>query len=437
MMHQPRQNDKDTQQMSSYPSVMALVFVFLIASLVDASSFSFPARRALPVATKSDAKRQSETVFSSGAAWIGDVQIGSQQESFRVLLDTGSGTMAVYGSTCQECALQGVTMFNPGSSSSFELLGCQGSGCVCNSRGQCFSTASYGDGSGWSGIAGRDDLTIGGWTNKGAFAFMVNASNGFAEPSYDGILGLTYPNFGFPDSPIQDIIQARDGAPNMFWLGFNPDGTGVMTLGNPKPEYYNGGMQTLQVYPTQGSAYGWYVVRPQSMMLGQTIVGQSTAFPGLTIVDSGTTFLTLSNTLYSNLKTSFQNSYSNLQCFRNFWVTGTVCPLTETQRAAWPNMTFAFINNVQVVVTSKDYIIPDLRNPGYFGMAIGSIGNVNAGSVSTILGAPFMSGRYMGFDRDSNVIQFAESSGYTEIHNGDHRMVPMLFFICAFLFALL
>jgi len=397
-------------------------------SLVAASSFSIPARRNLP---QENRKRQSDDIFGNGASWVGDIAVGSNQDSFKVILDTGSGTLGIFGSGCQACRIQGATLFNPSQSDSFQLLGCSGAGCICNSKGECFSNAVYGDGSTWSGIVGKDELTFGGWTGKGPFAYMVNASASFVDGTNDGILGLTYAGFGYPDSPIQEILDARE-APNMFWMGLNTDGTGVMTLGNPIADYYTGDMQTIQVYPTQGNSYGWYVVRPQAFLLEGKVIGAASDFSGsLSIVDSGTTFLLLPPTVYSTLKQTFTNSYSKLPCLNQFF-TGRVCQLTKAQRLSFPNISFTFDNNVEVMMSAEDYIIVDSSTSGTYGMAIGSIGQIGAGSVGAILGDPFMSGRYMGFDRDNHVVQFARSSGYTEIHNAAAQMGPLvLAVLCA------
>lgn len=379
--------------------------ILLVVTLTSARSISYPTERGEAIR-----KRGSEDITERIPSWIGTISIGTNNQSFRVILDTGSGTLAVKGSNCSSCVEEGGSIYDP-TQSSPTYFDCQTSNCAsysdaqCTDDDTCLITTSYGDGSSWTGLAINDTMNTAGVNGvQSSMVYWANASQSFLNTYSDGIMGLGYPPLGFPASPITDLLL-ENNLPNIFWLGFNVDGSGVMTLGDADPQFYTGSLQTIPVttYPNTDTRY-YYQVVPDALIMDDISMG---SFDNqLVIIDSGTTVLLLATNIYTPLMDQFQSAHSDAPCYDNFRNSYT-CQMSDSDFDRWPTIYISFADDVVINVTSRDYIQP-VAGYGYQ-WGIGDAGTDS----QTLLGDPFMTGKYMGFDRDNNQVLVAASSGVT------------------------
>ena len=205
--------------------------------------------------------RPYATIPLGGCSWhhTATLEIGDQE--MVVLVDTGSGTLAISAAGCSTCTASGVTaLYDP-------------------SHGEATGQSAenrYGTGvNGWSGEVFRDAVSIGGVEpvemqfaavsdQDGMFGtYGCDSADGWVEGSIDGILGLredesvaagtdAYLGALVEDGRMKDSFAVRlCHSGGTLWLGGFEDGllTGEMAYTAMTPDYgdsvYVGGIEVL------------------------------------------------------------------------------------------------------------------------------------------------------------------------------------------------
>eukprot|EP01119_Soliformovum_irregulare_P022065 TRINITY_DN7476_c0_g1_i1.p1 TRINITY_DN7476_c0_g1~~TRINITY_DN7476_c0_g1_i1.p1 ORF type:complete len:353 (+),score=39.36 TRINITY_DN7476_c0_g1_i1:99-1157(+) len=344
---------------------MRSVFILIVLLQAVIAGVVIPARKPAPEIVynqKRQTQNPSEQVKERLPSWVAEVNLGSNQTPFTVVIDTGSGILGVYGSDCSDCAQVSNTLYDPTQSTTAQPLSCstangqcngddtQGGGPFCSTSSQCGMQAAYGDGSSWRGLDVSDSVEIAGLTSTAGFSYFTQASDSFVNDYAQGIMGLSYPALSYPPPVIASILK-DNGLTDEFWLLFNRDGTGEMTLGAPDSDYYNGSLSTINVYPTQNNVYGFYVVQLESISCKNSIIGSAADFSGQTIVDSGTTDILIPQDVYSN----FVSLLGTVPC-RSTLLNSRLCAMDDSDIAQWPELTVTFDNGATATIYSVDYL---------------------------------------------------------------------------------
>ncbi|WP_422133766.1 pepsin-like aspartyl protease [Endozoicomonas sp. ALD040] len=162
--------------------------------------------------------------------YYGEIKIGSDDQVFKVLLDTGSSYIWVPGTTCSSNSCSDKKRFDPQSSSSFV-------------RTSHRLNLSYARGK-ISGIFGYDDITLGGIkvVSQG-FAVADVISDDIEDHPFDGVLGLGFKSNSIIPSWLDNALKQGliDKAVFSFYLSQKTNkGGSVMIIGEPDPFYYQG-----------------------------------------------------------------------------------------------------------------------------------------------------------------------------------------------------
>ncbi|XP_061570087.1 nothepsin [Cololabis saira] len=224
--------------------------------------------------------RSAERIYNyMDAQYFGDISLGSPQQNFTVVFDTGSSDLWVPSSYCisQACAFH--RRFKAFLSSSFQH------------DGQTFGI-HYGSGH-LLGVMGRDTLQFGGLTvlNQEFGESVYEPGSAFVTARFDGVLGLAYPSLAdILGKPVFDNIldqKTLDQPVFSFYLsrGTNTSSPeGELLLGGTDPDRYQEPIHWLPV-----TAKGYWQVK-----MDRVLVQGSTSFcpngcPA--IVDTGTSLI--------------------------------------------------------------------------------------------------------------------------------------------------
>ena len=221
--------------------------------------------------------------------YFGEFQLGSKNQTFSAIMDTGSSNIWVPGSNCVSEACQGKASFDPSSSDTYSTQHEQ-------------LTIQYGTGS-MEGEVGYDSVTFGGVTVKNqGFGAAYELSNDFLNSPFDGSFGLAYRSIASDEvTPWFDNAVKQGLIPKAifsFYLSNDPgDGTGRLIIGEPDPDYYQGDItwHSLKPIETGGVADFYYNIDFGGIGVGGNSVPLTCQSSGNgvchAIVDSGTSLI--------------------------------------------------------------------------------------------------------------------------------------------------
>jgi len=213
--------------------------------------------------------------------YIGNISIGTPQQSFLVVYDTGSANLWVPGVSCKDSGCQGKDKYNSRLSSTYTANGWP-------------ISISYGTGS-MNGILDVDDFHLGGLRVKqGTFGEATSLAAFFNGQPMDGILGLAYPGIAadFVTPPFDLMWQQKLIAKNLFtvYLDSTPGGYGSnIQFGYTDSRYYSGAMQEV---PVMSQTY-WQLGLNFVGVKGNDASGCSGSFGFMcaAIIDTGTSLM--------------------------------------------------------------------------------------------------------------------------------------------------
>ncbi|KAH8920748.1 acid protease [Atractiella rhizophila] len=198
----------------------------------------------------------ADYLFNQGdTVYFGQVSLGTPQQTFFVVLDTGSSDLWLAGSSCNS-GCSGVTTFNPSSSSTFKNLN------------KSFSIR-YGSGSA-TGTLGQDTVSLANQTiTNQIFAVADTVASGTLNSPLSGLMGLAFQTIaasratplaqqlaedGVLDSPVVAFAFTRFND-NSGQRDLTEPG-GLMTLGGTDPNLFTG---QITQYPLANQGTYWLI----------------------------------------------------------------------------------------------------------------------------------------------------------------------------------
>jgi hypothetical protein len=302
-------------------------------------------------------------------AYLAEVEIGSQ--SFELMVDTGSGTLAVASTTCATCGVS--PLYTPGPQAvddDASVMDIYGDGL----------DASGGSGGGWIGEVYTDRVSAGGgaaaavpmklgaMTSQTNFFFPLQC--GAAILPWQGLVGLA-PGTARPgtDGYFAALVASRS-LPNVFATQLCGEG-GYWWLGGYDPTHTTAPPQYTPVSPSVNQKGAWVVNMSQLVIEGTTM-----DLPvGDTLLDTGDNTFSLPPAVFSTMSTAITSS-SGFQAaflgdagpdaggssfFENFDCAYT--SLTKEQLdSALPPVTLVFGSSPSISVTAvatESYLAPN------------------------------------------------------------------------------
>jgi len=364
-------------------------------------------------------KSQATTIALTGcpsSGYAATFTVGGQP--FDLIVDTGSGNLAVASSDCPSCAAAGVSqVYTPGSMATDQ-------GRVVNSQ--------YGIGM-WTGELYRDQVGLMGTSLTTSMNFVaIHSEEQFFSPSGcnfgavpfapEGIVGFGPTRLA---SSMADVFMNRvvaDGlVPNLFAVELCPLG-GQLWIGAIDAQAAATSDATLF---TPITASGFYSVTLDDLQLGGQSMGFSASDFGTTIVDTGTTVLALPEPVFTALTSTITSNsvfVSSFPAASGNWLSGqdnqSSC-FESTHSGAdldamLPGITFVMPGTgggaISVSLTATESYLQPVQytmngaNKTYY--CGGLLPNTQR-TTTTILGAAAMSAHLVVFDGVNNQIGFA------------------------------
>ncbi|KAK3903855.1 acid protease [Staphylotrichum tortipilum] len=214
--------------------------------------------------------------FGPDYSYFIKAQVGSAQQSFYMLLDTGAANTWLMGSDCPSEACLMHNTFDPSTSKSWK------------SDKHEFSIL-YGTGH-LTGYVGQDTASFAGLTLDLSFGLANYTHNDFRHFAFDGILGLAT---GTSSTGVflQKLRDAKLVDSLIFSISLNRDSDGVndgqVTFGAVDKSKFTGDISYTDVPPDQKAKGVWAIP-----MGGLSINGKSAGItPQLAYIDTGTSFI--------------------------------------------------------------------------------------------------------------------------------------------------
>ncbi|XP_007523179.1 cathepsin E isoform X1 [Erinaceus europaeus] len=315
--------------------------------------------------------------------YFGTISIGSPQQNFTVIFDTGSSNLWVPSMYCTSPACKTHARFFPSQSNTYSALGNQ------------FSI-QYGTGS-LSGIIGADQVSVEGLTVAGQqFGESVSEpGQTFVNAEFDGILGLGYPSLAVGGvTPVFDNMMSQNLVDlPMFsvYMSSDPEGGlgSELIFGGYDHSHFSGSLNWVPV-----TKQGYWQIALDSIQVGGTVMFCSEGCQA--IVDTGTSLITGPSDKIKQLQKAIgaqpvDGEYA-VEC---------------VNRNVMPDVTF-IINGVPYSLQANAYILLDFVDgmefcsSGFQGLDI----QPPAGPL-WILGDVFIRQFYSVFDRGNNQVGLA------------------------------
>jgi len=227
-------------------------------------------------------KEYTFTKRENDGVYYADIRIGTPPQTFTVIVDTGSATIAV---PCQGCSCGNHNHFDVSKSST-------GKGTGGRYR-QCYSEGSCNEGSLIREKICIGDKCTGDEAVDHTFGCCSKFASAFKTQEADGIIGLS----GSSGTLISDLRSHHKLEDNVFSVCFG-HGMGGMSVGGYSDDRH---LEPVQWVPMVSQASFYKVQVKQLYVNGQAIKMTST----IPIVDSGTTFTYVNSQTHDLLRKSF------------------------------------------------------------------------------------------------------------------------------------
>ncbi|XP_068832226.1 pregnancy-associated glycoprotein 1-like [Capricornis sumatraensis] len=169
--------------------------------------------------------------------YLGNITIGTPPQEFQVLFDTGSSDLWVPSLLCNSSTCSKHVMFRHHLSSTYRLT---------NKTFRIF----YGTGI-VEGVVVHDTVRIGDLVSTDQMFGLSIAESGFENITFDGILGLSYPNASFFGAiPIFDKLKNQGAISEpvfAFYLSKDKQEGSVVMFGGVDHRYYKGELNWVPV----------------------------------------------------------------------------------------------------------------------------------------------------------------------------------------------
>ncbi|CAG8244508.1 unnamed protein product [Penicillium salamii] len=342
----------------------------------------------------------SQTLDNEETLYFCNITLGTPEQSFRLVIDTGSSdlwTNTPNSTFCENkengCSVSGT--YDATASSSYSFV---------NSD----FNITYADGTGAAGDYVTDTLTIGGTTIKN-FQFGI----GFTSASAEGVLGIGYTSnevqvgangdsayANLPKSMVnKGLIQSNAYS---LWLNDLDANTGSILFGGVNTKKYHGTLQTVPIQKV-GNQYAEFIIALTGIALSNssgTHSYSSSAIPAGVLLDSGSSLTYLPdaivNDIYNDLGVSYESQSG---------IGYVECSLASKD----VNISYTFSSpTINVGLNELIIDVGDL----YFrnGKKACVFGIVPAGSSTSVLGDTFLRSAYVVYDLANNEISLANTN---------------------------
>lgn len=342
---------------------------------------SKPELVASQLAAETTSKGQVGLTDQQNTQYYGAFMIGSNQQKFTGILDTGSSNVWIPDKSCSSQACLEKAKFDSSASSTFQT------------NNEPLSI-QYGTGS-LQGSVGYDTVTFGGMSvSDQGFGLAQELSNDFLNSPFDGIFGLAYRSIASDQvTPWLDNAVAQGLLPKAmfsFYLSNTPaDGTGRLILGDPDPDYYQGDItwHSLEPLETGGPVDFYYNIVFDGIGVDSTSIPLTCQYEGTchAIVDSGTSLIV-----------GPAQDIANIQNTLNL---NPDCSNLDDQ----PDLVFN-IGGIEYAVPPRFYVVKQMD---WWGEEQCVAGLSQGGEDFWIFGDAFMRGFYVIFDKTDSKVGLA------------------------------
>ncbi|XP_031715066.1 nothepsin [Anarrhichthys ocellatus] len=330
--------------------------------------------------------RSSEKIYNfMDAQYYGEINLGSPQQNFSVVFDTGSSDLWVPSTYCvsQACALH--RRFRAFESTSF------------HHDGRTFGI-HYGSGH-LLGVMARDTLKIGSLTaqNQEFGESVYEPGSAFVRARFDGVLGMGYPSLAeILGNPVFDNMLAQKEVDEPIFSFFlsrkTSSGTpeGELLLGGKDEALYSGPINWLPV-----TAKGYWQIKMESI----AVQGASSLCPRgcQVIVDTGTSLIAGPTVDILTLHQLIGATPTNIGEF-----------LIDCVRlSSLPHVTFV-LGGTEYTLTAEQYVRKEtLGDKEFCFSGFQAVDMVSPEGPLWILGDVFLTEFYSIFDRGQDRVGFA------------------------------
>ncbi|KAL8166232.1 hypothetical protein V2J09_007731 [Rumex salicifolius] len=303
---------------------------------------------------------------SDSGLYFTKIRLGNPSNDYYVQVDTGSDILWVNCAGCVKCPLKSdlgvkLTLFDPKSSNTSKLVGCDADQCSmiysgtlsgCKSDTLCYYEVTYGDGSSTSGYFVEDyfhyDKVTGNLqttSGNASVVFGCGAKQGgqlsSSGEALDGIIG-----FGQANSSVLSQLSSAKKMKKVFSHcldGIN--GGGIFAIG----EIVEPKLNTTPMVPQQAH----YTISMKSVEVAGSVMQFSSNTNA--IIDSGTTLAYVPNELYQRLTNAITSQQPSLklhtveeqfQCFQ----------YSEDVDEGFPTVKFHFEKSLSFSVYPHEYL---------------------------------------------------------------------------------
>eukprot|EP01111_Echinosteliopsis_oligospora_P011016 TRINITY_DN3532_c1_g1_i1.p1 TRINITY_DN3532_c1_g1~~TRINITY_DN3532_c1_g1_i1.p1 ORF type:complete len:376 (+),score=93.40 TRINITY_DN3532_c1_g1_i1:75-1202(+) len=366
-------------------------------------------------------------------AYFTDVEIGSPAQTFSVLIDTGSSNLVVPAKGCETCG--NGPQFDPSSSSSFSAVPFHGDYCSKCNPDEGASECIFGSPYSWANTTHCGfGITYGGGSSGlgGYWAMDKVCWGGLCVDATFGMGELEFPNDSLGNSGILGLASGFNGCnptcvdllydtyvddlniPNYFGMCLTPSNGGVIDVGYINTTRYTG---ELQYAPMEVDR--WYNLIVKDVLVGSVSLGLPQFAYATTndvigsFIDSGTSTLLMSPSIFSSFQTVYQNNFCSLPgiCGNNTLFTGECYPVDQIQPhiVEYPSINF-LVEGEQGEFTlslpASSYLM-NISDQYCFGVQ-------SVIGVGLVMGDIFLENYYVVYDRENVRVGFAPLSSCSE-----------------------
>ncbi|XP_068832578.1 pregnancy-associated glycoprotein 1-like [Capricornis sumatraensis] len=309
--------------------------------------------------------------------YLGNITIGTPPQEFQVVFDTGSSDLWVSSDFCTRPACSTQAKFRHRQSSTFRLTN------------RTFHII-YGSG-GLEGVVAHDTVRIGKLVSTDQPFGLSVKEYGFEDITFDGVLGLNYPNISFSGAiPIFDKLK-NEGAISepvfAFYLSKDEQKDSVVMFGGVDHRYYEGELNWIPLI----EADDW-IVRLDRISIERKVIACSGDCEA--VVDTGAAFIAGPRTLVNNI----QKLIGARRRGDKYYVS---CSKINTL----PSVTFT-INGINYPIPGPAYVFKDDAGRCYTTF---QESKVRLFTESWILGNVFLRVYFSVFDRGNDRIGLARA----------------------------
>ncbi|KAF9173372.1 hypothetical protein BGX20_003380 [Mortierella sp. AD010] len=320
---------------------------------------------------------ESLTDVARDIQYYAEVEIGSNNQRFRLDFDTGSSDLWVPDSTCKSRSVS----FNRAKSTSFKPV-----------KGKF--QIRYGDGSQVHGILGQDRVNVAGLVIENqTIGLATSESVAFSSDVVDGILGLAFNSISCVPgtlTPMDNMIKQKLIESPCFsvWLGRSTEGGGgEYRFGGYDPERFVGELTWVPVTEKK-----YWQVKCDGLFFGDVDLQSK----GDVIIDTGTTLVIVPTAVAKAIHDQIPGAMYDGD---NGWI------IPNTPEVAALSGVQLLLNGVKFHVVMKDMLREDVESKkGYVYSGVAG----SDGIPVWILGDVFIKQNYCVFDQGQDRIGIAE-----------------------------